>query len=102
MNKSYALFPPLYYFYLPAGFTGFTLLHVIFLHSALIAEVVRGARTAASSHLALIPHSLSRIDEVPSVKSLTSIWASNGETWLVTRESALGEGSAASLQAVKA
>lgn len=36
----------------------------------------------AASRLALIPHLPSRIDDVPRVEGLASIWVSNGERWL--------------------
>lgn len=36
----------------------------------------------AASRLALIPHLPSRIDDVPRVEGLASIWVSNRERWL--------------------
>lgn len=54
----------------------------------------RDARTPASSHLALIPRSFSRMDDVPSVKGLTSVWVSKWGEVAHERRAALGQGSA--------
>lgn len=95
MKKNDAFFSPVCCLCLPEGFIGFTLLDVMFPSNCRGSE--RDARTSASSHLALIPRSLSGIDDVPSVRGLTSIWVSNGERWLVKDSQLWGQGSDAGL-----